>query len=98
MKNNNRIKKLLLIAGVVLASLTGLKYGVEKLSDDDMSHKLKKAREVLVDIKSRLDSHDLNPEERFDLNRTYIAIQEELQNITENQTKARNKNWFVKEK
>ncbi|MDR1273787.1 MAG: hypothetical protein LBK12_04480 [Odoribacteraceae bacterium] len=98
MKNNNRIKKPLLIAGVILASLTGLKYGVEKLSDDDMSHKLKRAQEVLIDIKSRLDSHDLNPEERFELNRTYIAIQEELQDIAENQTKIRDKNWFVKEK
>jgi len=74
----------------------GLKYGWEKLYDDDITHDLNRAQKVLTEIKTQLDTEDLNPGERHELHLTYNAIHKEFNDLIKKQEKARKKAWFVR--
>ena len=71
----SKIKKTLLISGITVLGLMGLKHSyTTTINDEDNSKKIEYAQDALIRIEQELASDSLNPEERHELMLTRSEI------------------------
>ena len=72
------VKKLLMMAGVAMVGLGGLKVSSDAIDAKEAITNIEMANDVLDEIQEQLESDSLNPEERHELILTRKAIQQEI--------------------
>lgn len=79
-----KIKKTLIIAGIAMMGLVGIKYSYNTVNDEDNTKKIEYAQNALNRIDQELASDSLNPEERHELMLTRSEIQKEINTYSKN--------------
>ncbi|MDE6250189.1 MAG: hypothetical protein K2M34_00955 [Alphaproteobacteria bacterium] len=79
----SKIKKTLLISGIAVLGLMGIKYSYTT-KDEDNTKKIEYAQNALTRINQELASDSLNPEERHELILTRNEIQKEVNKYSKN--------------
>lgn len=79
-----KIKKTLIIAGIAMMGLMGIKYSYNTVNDEDNIKKIEYAQNALNRIDQELASDSLNPEERHELMLTRSEIQKEINTYSKN--------------
>lgn len=79
-----KIKKTLIIAGIAMMGLIGIKHSYNTVNDEDNTKKIEYAQNALARIEQELASDSLNPEERHELMLTRSEIQKEINTYSKN--------------
>ncbi|MCM1294790.1 MAG: hypothetical protein NC311_04505 [Muribaculaceae bacterium] len=87
----SKIKKTLLISGIAILGLMGVKHSYDTINDDDNAKKIEYAQGALQRVNQELASDSLNPEERHELILTRNEIQKEIDAYSQRQ-KTKNDN------
>lgn len=74
----SKIKKTLLISGIAVLGLMGIKHSFDTINDEDNAKKIEYAQGALARVNQELASDSLNPEERHELILTRNEIQKEI--------------------
>lgn len=81
----SKIKKTLLISGIAILGLMGMKHSYDTINDDDNAKKIEYAQGALQRVNQELASDSLNPEERHELILTRNEIQKEINAYSQRQ-------------